>query len=140
MRNICLFLFVLAGLATTSCEKEDDSAILRPPTTGKYELRTQTGGIAGETKTYSAGNGNAYLFETGNAYKLYTDGQLSKSGSYKIIQDSSLVLHQPASRIIFDNQENAMRTLIKFLNNKMTIQEDVYDGRTYEYEKVEQGH
>lgn len=139
MRNIYLSLVVVAALATTSCEKNTDMCCAFP-NTGKYELRTRTGGIAGETKTYSPGNGNAYLFETGSDYKLYTDGQLSKSGSYKITQDSSVVLHQPASRIIFDSQVNAMRTLIKFSSNKMTIQEDVYDGRTYEYEKVAQGH
>ena len=138
MRNICLLLFLTASMATASCGKEEfDGAVDYISLLAKYELRTRTGGLAAETKTYPAGNGNAYLFETGNTYKRYADGQLSQSGSYKITQDSSILLHQTASRIIFDNDVNAIRTMIKFSTGKMTLQEDVYDGRTYEYQKVE---
>ena len=137
MRNMYVLLLLTASLATVSCKKyPGECSCVTLSEDGTYELRTSSGGIAGETKAYSAGNGNIYSFANRSNYKKYTDGQLSKSGSYKIIWDSSFVLHRPASRIIFDNEESALRTLIQFLNNGMTIQEDVYDGRTYEYEKV----
>ena len=137
MRNICLLFLLITSLVTTSCNKEDMGAVCGIASNdGKYELRSQTGGIIGKTVIYPAGNGNAYLFES-STYKLYTDGQLSKSGTYKVIQDSSFVLHQPASRIVFDSGNDMIRTLIQFSTKRMRIQEDVYDGRTYEYEKIE---
>ncbi|MBE7173588.1 MAG: hypothetical protein INR73_23650 [Williamsia sp.] len=137
MRNICLSLLLTASLATTSCDKENDlGAVDYPAYNQKYELRVQSGGLAGQTQTYKSGNGNAYLFESSSTYKQYTDGQLSKTGTYKIVSDSSYVLHQPASRIIFDNAGNGVRTLVRFQSNKMYLQEDVYDGKTVEYEKL----
>lgn len=139
MRNICLLLLLTVSLATTSCDKEDFVSAVDYPSSynGKYELRTRTGGLHAETVKYPSGNGNVYLFETGSLYKQYIDGQLSKSGSYKITQDSSMVLHQPALRIIFDGDAKLIRTLVKLSYTSITIQEDVYDGRTYEYEKIE---
>ena len=133
MRTTLVFLLVVASLLTSGCKKRVYCCAM--PNDAKWELRTRSGGIAGEIKNYPAGNGNFYLFQ-GNAYKLYTDGQMTKHGWFQIVQDSSYVLHQPASRIVFDNETNALRTLVKFSSNKMTIQEDVFDGRTYEYEKA----
>ncbi len=83
----------------------------------------QTGMVA--SINYDAGNGNILLF-TEKTYKIFENNQLIKSGSYTIVQDTSvkestcLELHVDKfkKRMLYDSEESKL--FIQIENNKLT--------------------
>ena len=130
MRNTWITGIAFMAALSGSCSKESGNAI-----ESNWELMIRSGGFSGSTQTYAPGNGNAYAFRN-DAYQKYTSSQLTKSGRFRVIKDSSYTQHQPANRIIFDNDSAATRTLINFVDTTMVLTEDVYDGFRYTYRKT----
>ena len=136
MRNIFLAAVVILSVASfNSCKKNNNTDPGYAELQGDWELITRTGGIVGDSVKFSFGNGNTYSFKN-DTYTKLTPQQMSKTGIYKVTRDSSSITRQPTTRIIFDNNQTAVKTLIRFGNLRMFITEDVVDGFTYEYRKV----
>ena len=136
MRNIYLAAVLILSVASfSSCKKDNHTDPGYAEIQGEWELITRAGGLAGDSVKYSLGNGNAYSFKK-EAYTKHTPQQTTKTGVYKVVQDSSSVTRQPAARIVFDNDQTAVRTLVRFKNSRMFIIEDVVDGFTYEYRRI----
>lgn len=95
---------------------------------GTWELRLQTGGFS---TTYAKRNGNLLKF-SGSNYERYTNGTLSKTGTFALIPDTTvqqnvcLVLSNKEykNRIVFDGVDNPRKTFVKITNNEL----DLYSG------------
>lgn len=105
-----------------SCTKESD--VVSNSIEGSWELSMAQTGMA-PSINYDAGNGNILLF-TEKTYKIFENNQLIKSGSYTIVQDTSVkestCLELPADkfkkRLLYDSGESKL--FIQIENNKLT--------------------
>jgi len=110
LRLIWVSLFFIC--AVVSCKKEsDDSRII-----GEWEIRSYAGGLLPSAQ-FPAGNGQVLKF-TATDYVQIKDGQILKSGTYKIIEEK---FWEGNYRIIFDEDLQALPTYLKISDNKLTI-------------------
>jgi hypothetical protein len=116
-----------------SCKKSSDpypgNSII-----GNWEMYISYGGFGGQT-VLKPGNGNVLKFQP-TTYKIYSGGALIRSGQYKIIKDSFYMGAKIADRIIYDNEDNAVRTFIEVSNNHLRLFIDAYDAPSAEYIRV----
>jgi hypothetical protein len=93
-----LILLVTAFLLAPSCSKNRRAATKDPnPVEGGWELRKETGGLAG-TINYAPGNKIQAFFEPGKTYRLTNPSGTVSEGTYEIQkpsapQDWILTLH-----------------------------------------------
>ncbi|PSR56185.1 hypothetical protein AHMF7605_23110 [Adhaeribacter arboris] len=105
--------------------------------TGTWELRSVVGGLMVHPK-YTPGNGNILKFEDTN-YSKYSNGQLTKNGTYTLISGKSFN-GELMERIIYDDDDiNASMQFLEIRNGKLTIYwgADIsLDGAVMQYEKL----
>ncbi|RYE26374.1 MAG: hypothetical protein EOP42_20810 [Sphingobacteriaceae bacterium] len=107
-----------------SCKKDNYSS---KSIIGTWELRQSQGGTIPGT-TYNKGNGNMIKF-TDSDYEIYANGVLSKSGTYKLIPDTSvqdnvcsvLSSNEYKNRIVFDGKDDARKTFIKISKDELSL-------------------
>ncbi|MCW3107311.1 MAG: hypothetical protein JWQ09_1817 [Segetibacter sp.] len=124
MRCIVLkTLFVALTIFLNSCKKENSE--ISTSIVGNWELvKVQ----AGRTIDYPTGNGNILKFTNSN-YQAFANGQLTKSGTYTIINDPTveqevcLVLPEDEyrNRIIYDGDNNAPKVFIQISNDTLSL-------------------
>lgn len=112
-----------------SCRKQQSGEAGTNATSlvGSWELRQAQRGMT-PTVAYGAGNGNILMFSD-SAYAIYTNGNLTKSGHYRLLKDTSaeveVGLDIPAGqftrRIVFDNDFSARKAFIDISGNKLRI-------------------
>jgi len=113
-------------LLTAGCKKHTHHPDL-PTVRGSWELRVEEGGFAG-TINYQPGNGNLVQFDD-MTYKRYANGQLIKSGNYRVITDTSadrLMCHPESSgqftdRIIYDNDITGTKYYSQVTGNQLIL-------------------
>ena len=126
MKKLSLLFFTVILLVNTGCKKEnkndnENSAGLE----GVWELRSSRSMLI---STYPPGNGHLISFK-GNKYEIRDNGQLTRSGEFRVIEDLTVVestcLNIPdgkyTNRIVYDNNMNATRTFYDLSDNKLTI-------------------
>jgi hypothetical protein len=115
MQKIVLAVLLLA--AWMGCKKS--SSHPGQTITGNWELRKTNSASMGE-KEYPAGNGRLLRFtETG--YQRYTNGQLEKTGAYRLVEDvtatASVCLDFAETRfrhrIIYDNDTSSVKVFVE---------------------------
>jgi hypothetical protein len=119
---------VFLGSCKKNASKDGDETTI----IGIWELRQTSAAMVPGAVNYAAGNGNRLEF-TATTYKIYTNGQLTKSGNYNIVSDStvqkSVCLVFPAgqftSRIVYDG-DNSRKEFIEPDGNKLTFVEGCY--------------
>ena len=126
-----IFLVLLAPLTLLSCKKEKVSQSL----IGTWELRTAYNGQGGKTD-YAAGNGHLLKF-TATTYQVYSGGSLLKSGMYTLVKDSSYMLGKIADRIVYDGEQNSVRSFAEIKSTNLTLTVDAYDGPSALYARIE---
>jgi hypothetical protein len=112
---------------------------------GSWELRQTSAAMNPLVNNYPEGNGNIIKFSEAN-YEIYENGQLKKSGQYKVIADTtveeSVCLVFPdgqfTNRIIYDNDYNASKIFLEISGNNLSFVSGCYavdDGHRSEYER-----
>ena len=110
-----------------------------------WELRRTQGGMRA-VKDYPPGNGPILKFSD-SLYERYENGNLIKSGHYKLIRDTSvekevgLVIPpgQFTNRIVYDNDSASEKTFIEVSNNKLTFLSGFFPsdgGSDVSYERI----
>lgn len=126
---LCSFFILLTLLVC--CKKEtDNSGFVEDydylnSVIGTWELRQQSGSF---TTTYAKGNGNVLKFNGPN-YERYTNGALTKSGTFTLVPDTAvqqnvcLVLSNKEykNRIVFDGKDEARKTFVRITKNKLDL-------------------
>ena len=128
-----IFLVLLAPLMLLSCKKE--KAEVSQSLIGTWELRTAYNGQGGKTD-YAAGNGHVLKF-TATTYQVYSGGSLLKSGTYTLVKDSSYMLGKIADRIVYDGEQNSVRSFAEIKSTNLTLTVDAYDGPSALYARIE---
>ena len=115
---------------------------------GTWELRESQSGMI-PTAQHAPGNGNRYRF-TETTYEQYADGNLVKSGAYRVVKDTTaqtevgLVLPagQFTHRIIFNDDPTAAKTFFQLSAGKLILLSGYFPtdgGSRLTYEKTESG-
>ncbi|HEY8661645.1 MAG TPA: hypothetical protein VFF80_02610 [Bacillota bacterium] len=134
MKYKCFSLFViLVTLILFSCKKEKTQQ--SQSIVGTWELRTGFNGQGGATN-YPKGNGRILKF-TATSYQIYSNGQILKSGTYELVKDSSYILGKTAQRIIYDNEQNSVRSFVEVVSATLTLTLDAYDAPSALYLRIE---
>ncbi|MGZ3751265.1 MAG: hypothetical protein ACXVB0_07100 [Mucilaginibacter sp.] len=102
---------------------------------GTWELRENISGQTGQPTHYNTGNGNIMKFTATN-YEIYSTNSLVKSGTYKVKKDTFSLDHTLRDRIIYDNQDNSIRTFFAIENNQLNLFIDAYDAPSVIYQRV----
>ncbi len=149
MRYIVL-VFCFGVLVTlTACNKKIAVSQNVDPANlvGTWELRETQAGMIPNTQ-HPPGNGNRFRF-TGTTYERYTNGSLVKSGSYSIVQDSTVEKEvglvvppgQFTRRIVFENNLSADKTFFELSSGRLVLLSGYFPtdgGSRQAYEKVEE--
>lgn len=143
MKKLLLLFFAAILLVITSCKKENknDGESLTG-LEGVWELRNSKSMLI---STYPPGNGHLISFQ-GNNYEMKDNGQVTKSGEFRIIEDltagEATCLNIPegkfTNRIVYDNSMNATKIFYELSGNKLTIISGCFAfdaGVSLEYER-----
>jgi len=141
MKKSSLLFSLLALLVCTSgCKKEN---INLKDIQGQWELRKAAGMF---TINYPPGNGKTIRF-TGSHFEMIDNGQVTKSGEFKIISDAtvnkSTCLVLPAGqykyRIIYNDNTNNGKTFLEITGNKLLFISGCFAvdaGSSADYERL----
>lgn len=127
-----LFIICLAAIAL-GCTKSKLSPASQE-LIGKWEIRSTSGGLAGSTNTYPAGNGHVILFNADNTYKSYQKDSLTDEGTYEIIKNSINFAGELNDGIYFNHARPG--TIIKLSGNSLLLDDPFPDGIASSYIKL----
>lgn len=128
MKNILFILFL--SLTIISCKK---NGVQPKGYLGTWELKQETGTIAGTTTTYPSGEGHLLLLNTDSTYQQFSDFQHSVKGTFKIIKNGVSWANNTYDAIYFDG--NTPPDFIILNGNQLTIGNTFPDGVTTLYER-----
>jgi hypothetical protein len=118
-----LIVFAAALLLLIGCKKDHNNSNA-DPLNGSWEYRGTACycEAAIDTNADKPGNGNIFRFSNGT-YKHIEKGQIIKSGTYVIVNDSvgSGGVTQQVMRIIYDNDTGAAKTFFRIGGDKLTF-------------------
>jgi len=114
-----------------------------------WELRRMQGGM-NPVKDYPPGNKTILKFSD-SLYERYENGNLIKSGHYKLIRDTSVETEvglvipsgQFSNRIIYDSDSASRKTFIEMSNYKLTFLSGFFPsdgGSDVSYERIIKKH
>ncbi len=128
MKNI-LYIFCLL-LIVIGCKK---NGVQPKGYLGTWELKQETGTIAGTTKTYPSGEGHLLLLNTDSTYQSFSDFQHSVKGTFKIVKNGVTWAGKTYDAIYFDNKTPADYIILN--GYELTIGNTFPDGVTSVYER-----
>jgi hypothetical protein len=119
-----LIVFAVALLLLTACKKDHAKNNVADLLTGSWEYRGTACYCAAATDTVGdkPGNGNILNFLNGT-YKHIEKGQVMKSGTYVIVNDSVPYAgaYRQVTRIIYDSDTTAAKTFFRINGDKLTL-------------------
>jgi hypothetical protein len=127
-----LRLFLI--IATFMSCKKDESKELTKKLEGRWELSKISGGLDGKTVSYPSGSGNILEF-TGSTFRETRNNQITRSGTFKIFKDVSIVTKTAGNRLQLDNTPDT-RYFISISKNNLSIDIDVFDPTSLTYQKI----
>jgi hypothetical protein len=137
-----LLLFAAALLLLTGCKKDHAKNNVTDLLTGSWEYRgTACYCIAAtDTNADKPGNGNILSFSNSH-YKHIEKGQVIKSGTYVIVNDSVPYdgAYRQVTRVIYDSDTSAAKTFFRINGDKLTFFGTVpleVDGPEEYYERL----
>lgn len=126
-----LLLLALAGMVYTGCKKNkpvDQIDCCDPPVPPAtyWELRSVQASIT-PTKTYASGNGNLLEFDNDRSYRIWANGQVTKTGFFNIVQDTSSGICEARPgpewiRLVYDSNFTAAKTFVKVADTTLQLQ------------------
>ena len=131
MKPSITLLFIII---TLGCKKEKIHAI-QSRIIGKWELSRRWGTIAGIDENFPAGNG-AILEFSGNNFYRYSNTQLTQTGTYKIVDDTtSFTIH--GKRITFNgNSSIDYEKFAMITDTTLTIKDYWADAESNQYRRL----
>lgn len=139
--TLCSILFGSLTLMQLACSKgnNNNNNITLTSIIGSWELNEERIGMV-PTINYPSGNGNILKF-TDSEFQIFANGQLVKSGQFKIIGDNSVTTEvclviptdQYRNRIIYDNNYFDTKIFLQVSENKLTFLSGcfAYDAGNY---------
>lgn len=131
MKIFQLSILALLILIFISCKKDDGNI---SPLEGSWELKSSTDGMTGSVTEYPANNGNSMVF-TGLNYQIFSNHQLVKSGTFKVVEETSIISNSKGKRIIYDNELDRVRSFFNIRKANLDIYVDAFDGPSASYTK-----
>lgn len=131
MQRFVLTIFSLSVLSLfAGCKKHNynDSIV------GNWELRVYYGGQGGMIQ-YPRGNGYLLKYQATD-YQLYKGDTLIKSGQYRVVRDTLFGSSQLLNRIIYDGDNNGIRTFFNISHDTLHFRIDAYDAPSNDYVRV----
>ena len=125
-----LFSILLEGLALIqlACRKDNinNNNLTLTSIIGSWELNKEQLGML--PLNYAPGNGNILKF-TDSEFQIFANGQLVKSGQYRITRDGTVATEtclviptdQYRNRIIYDNNFFETKIFVQVSENKLTF-------------------
>ncbi|MBE7176707.1 MAG: hypothetical protein INR69_09900 [Mucilaginibacter polytrichastri] len=133
MRTLINLMLCFGLLAIAGCDKDTPgTGTLR----GKWELSSETSGMTGKNTTFPSGNGSILQFGE-KTYEVYTGGKQTKSGTYTLNREKSILTGENGNRIIYDGVSDGIRTFFRVDDEGLHIWIDAYDAPSSTYRKVE---
>lgn len=135
MKKVVQILLLWSGLLLLGGCKKEDLPFLKPNLKGSWELRHVEGVFWGQAPSVAPGNGNILKF-SGSSYEIYTNGELSRSGTYTITKMDTYDGAYPVNALVLDGHtDGTARFRIK--RNTLTIYEGslATDGSIATYER-----
>jgi len=126
-------IIILLPLCITSCKKEKTS--VSSSIIGTWELRTGYGGWSGITN-YPPGNGR-YLKFSESTFEIDTNRMIVNSGTYRLVRDKFYLTGEMGYRIIYNHEDNSVRTFVNVSHDSLSLSMDAYDGSGALYIRVE---
>jgi hypothetical protein len=126
-------IIILLPLFIISCKKEKTS--VSPSIIGTWELRTGYGGWSGITN-YPPGNGR-YLKFYESTFEIDTNGVFVNSGTYRLVRDKFYLTGEMGYRIIYNDEDNSVRTFVNVSHDSLSLSMDAYDGSGALYIRLE---
>ena len=137
-----LFSIFLGGLTLIqfSCRKDNvnNNNLILTSIIGSWELNKEQRGML--PVNYAPGNGNILKF-TDSEFQIFANGQLVKSGQYRITRDGTVATEvclviptdQYRNRIIYDNNFFETKIFVQVSENKLTFLSGcfAYDAGNY---------
>lgn len=134
MRRNLLFVMILLVIGTfNSCKK--DVVPLSSSLIGTWELSVDFNGMTGKPTYHKKGNDTTIKFTVSN-YQFMIKGNIWRSGTYTVKQDSFSIDHTIKSRIIYDSETGAIRTFYDVSNNQLSFFLDAYDSPSVTYQRI----
>jgi hypothetical protein len=127
MKRVLLFVSIIFAL--TACKK----TVITPGLFGKWELRSEVGGIAGIDSTFKPGNGTVFQFNRDSTYQHYIKGKLYNGGTFRI-GGSNLPTGNSTPEIFFNG--NTSGEVFILSGTQITIGADYDDGIATGYQKI----
>jgi len=133
MKRNLLFAMILLIISTfNSCKKD---VPLSSSLTATWELSVDFNGMTGKPTYHKKGNDTTIKF-TANNYQFLVKGNIWRSGTYTVKQDSFSIDHTIKSRIIYDNETDTFRTFFDISNNQLSFFLDAYDSPSVTYQRI----
>jgi hypothetical protein len=131
MKPSITLLFIII---TLGCKKEKIHAI-QSSIIGKWELSRRWGTIAGIDENFPAGNGTILEFSGNNFYR-YSNTQLTQTGTYAIVEDTtSFTVH--GKRVTFNvNSTIDNEKFVMIIDTMLTIRDYWADAESNQYRRL----
>ncbi|MFD1095440.1 hypothetical protein [Salegentibacter chungangensis] len=125
-----LFVFLIASCSvqTTPIDDQGDKDL-----TGKWKLIRSSGGIAGTTTEYGAGDDVIIIEFTSNKFLKSRNGEKIQEGSYKIEQGNSIRTTEEVPLIIYNSE---LKQSFEFSDGRLILFDECYDCFQNEYVKL----
>jgi len=146
LAQLAFMVVATSFLLSMSCNKiQNKKSKNEAMLVGTWELRETSAAMNPTVSKFPAGNGNLLIFND-NSYEFRRDGQIVKSGKYKVVADSSVEQNvclifqkgEYAQRVSFDGNVEPKR-FFQIFGNKLSFVSGCYAvdaGHKEEYEKV----
>lgn len=131
MKSFKIIVLSLLLFICNACKKDDKQ---KAQIDGTWELKSSTNGLTGKAETYSIDNGNLIIFSEAN-YQIFSDHKMIRSGTFKIVEETSLIHNQKGKRLIYDNEPDQIRTFLNIKGDELEIYIDAFDGSSALYVK-----
>ncbi|WP_439879760.1 hypothetical protein ACSX1A_11285 [Pontibacter sp. MBLB2868] len=131
MKRYLLPLFLIIMLSFSSCDEEN---IANDSIVGEWEMKSASNGMTGALTDYSPGNGSIMKF-TDSSYEIISNWQLTRSGLYSIVKETSNLDNKIYNRVVYDNETNSIKSFFKVENNLLYIWTDGNDGTSVVYRR-----
>ncbi len=127
--------------AALGCKKDNGDTVVDAPVVlgtslpGTWELRTSISGNTGRATAYSPGNGNTIVFTTDH-YQTFSAGALVKQGTYKIMQQYSIIQKQNVNTLVYDGVVGNILELFDLNGNTLSFSVDAVDTPSSIYGRI----
>jgi hypothetical protein len=123
-------LMLMFALACFSCAKTQVAA--KEELEGTWQWEQSSGGFAGMTIKASATDKRQMIFKPGNSFEFYQNGKLIVKTTYVIETRQSIYSQEKVPQIVFP-KDDFMRMSYKFIDGKLDLGDEVYDGFSHTY-------